>query len=272
MADKTIREQFEEAKTLIAQKRYLEARLLLKSINHPKSQEWLTKLDKISPEGKPFYKTPMIVGGLAIALILIFVIVGYAIVRNNQQSRLTQITNEYITLCVSIANSFGGDSTNCQSDVAELANHYPEAMITCGDQYRPSQDPLLFGACLNLNGVPTSTPRPTATIVVDECQPDSWVNRVTFEISITYVPSEINEFTIDSGIESAQSARDAIADLDYPTCAEDARNAVLDYYRLVLEAYDALKNNNTNLASARLEDAQNSIDDFNAELNHLSGN
>lgn len=42
--------KFQEARELIQQKRYDEARIILKQINHPKAQEWLDKLDEIAPE------------------------------------------------------------------------------------------------------------------------------------------------------------------------------------------------------------------------------
>ena len=39
-----------QARDLIKQKRYAEARAILKTVNHPKAQEWLAKLDEIDPE------------------------------------------------------------------------------------------------------------------------------------------------------------------------------------------------------------------------------
>src|SRR5262245_30993554 len=40
-----LKEQFEEAKALIQAKKYGEARSLLETINHPRAQEWLQKLE-----------------------------------------------------------------------------------------------------------------------------------------------------------------------------------------------------------------------------------
>jgi hypothetical protein len=45
----TLKEQFEWAKTLIQRKQYVEARALLRMIDHPTAHEWLAKLDKIAP-------------------------------------------------------------------------------------------------------------------------------------------------------------------------------------------------------------------------------
>lgn len=44
-----LQNQFAHIKSLIQAKRYSEARTLLKSINHPKAQEWLVKLDQLDP-------------------------------------------------------------------------------------------------------------------------------------------------------------------------------------------------------------------------------
>ena len=42
--------EFEAAKKLIKERRYQEARAILKKIHHPRADQWLTKLDKLSPE------------------------------------------------------------------------------------------------------------------------------------------------------------------------------------------------------------------------------
>jgi len=42
--------EFETAKKLIKERRYQEARALLKTIDHPRAIDWLAKLDKLSPE------------------------------------------------------------------------------------------------------------------------------------------------------------------------------------------------------------------------------
>lgn len=42
--------KLEAAAELIREKRYDEARILLKMVDHPKAKEWLKKLDRISPE------------------------------------------------------------------------------------------------------------------------------------------------------------------------------------------------------------------------------
>jgi hypothetical protein len=50
----TTREKMEQAKSLIQQKRYDEARSVLRTVNHPLAQEWLGKIDKLDPPEAPW--------------------------------------------------------------------------------------------------------------------------------------------------------------------------------------------------------------------------
>lgn len=52
--DSMSKERFEKARELISQQRYDEARQLLYTLDHPKAQEWLDKLEKISPSLAPY--------------------------------------------------------------------------------------------------------------------------------------------------------------------------------------------------------------------------
>ena len=48
------KERFEKARELITQQRYDEARQILHTLDHPKAQEWLDKLEKIAPSLAPY--------------------------------------------------------------------------------------------------------------------------------------------------------------------------------------------------------------------------
>jgi len=69
-----IKDQMLGAKNLIQQRRYDEARAILKTIQHPTSQKWLAKLEQIHPEKKS--ESPkrrrvwLIVGGIVGLLII----------------------------------------------------------------------------------------------------------------------------------------------------------------------------------------------------------
>ncbi len=57
----TNREQMEQAKSLIEQKRYNEARTVLRNVNHAMAIDWLDKLDQLDPpKAKPSTRIPLI--------------------------------------------------------------------------------------------------------------------------------------------------------------------------------------------------------------------
>ena len=48
----SVKAQMHEARQLIADKRYAEARRILRTVDHPQAAQWLAKLDSIAPEQK----------------------------------------------------------------------------------------------------------------------------------------------------------------------------------------------------------------------------
>lgn len=48
----SVKTQMHEARQLIADKRYTEARRLLRTVDHPQAALWLAKLDNLAPERK----------------------------------------------------------------------------------------------------------------------------------------------------------------------------------------------------------------------------
>lgn len=77
------------ARELINEKRYAEARALLKTINDPKAQEWLKKLDQIAPEKKKS-DGKLIFIAVALVAIALIVIAGLLIVRQNNENTTNQ--------------------------------------------------------------------------------------------------------------------------------------------------------------------------------------
>ncbi len=52
-------EQFIQARELIKQKRFDDARAMLHTIDHPAAREWLAKLDRIAPvQAPPRHRAP----------------------------------------------------------------------------------------------------------------------------------------------------------------------------------------------------------------------
>lgn len=71
------------ARELIKEKKYNEARILLKSIDDPIAQDWLSKLDKIAPDKKKPQSLLGIVGLALVFVVLVTVLVFVVVGRGN---------------------------------------------------------------------------------------------------------------------------------------------------------------------------------------------
>jgi hypothetical protein len=72
-----------EARYLIKQRRYDEARSILRTVSHPVARQWLTKLDTIAPEQRGNSKLDYALWvGIAAASFVVIVLVGYLLVRH----------------------------------------------------------------------------------------------------------------------------------------------------------------------------------------------
>jgi len=69
-----------EARELIQQKRYDEARAILKTVDHPTAQEWLVKLDTVAPR-----KVPLWIPLLSLVTVVVIIILSVSVVRLQQQ-------------------------------------------------------------------------------------------------------------------------------------------------------------------------------------------
>lgn len=71
------------AKELIQEKRYAEARAILKTIDHPTAREWLKKLDEIAPdtEKKDSSLNTILIAGSAALLLMIGFVIVFLVVR-----------------------------------------------------------------------------------------------------------------------------------------------------------------------------------------------
>jgi|GEM_PF-2479051 hypothetical protein len=77
-------ERLLQAKKLIQQKRYEEARKLLTTIDHPLARDWLDKLDRITPARKSSTLLVLLVGGIGL---LLLVVVVFAVVSSLDAQR-----------------------------------------------------------------------------------------------------------------------------------------------------------------------------------------
>jgi hypothetical protein len=93
------------AKNLIQQKRYEEARAVLKTIQHPTAQKWLVTLDRISPEKKtapPKRRRWWLIAGGIVAIYLACAVIYYATERSQTPelvSYINRIKTSQATVC-----------------------------------------------------------------------------------------------------------------------------------------------------------------------------
>lgn len=71
--------KMEAARELIREKRYNEARVILQTVDHPLAQEWIAKIDSISPPQKSSAKVsvPLIAGAILVLVLIMGSVVVY---------------------------------------------------------------------------------------------------------------------------------------------------------------------------------------------------
>lgn len=92
MPAETTDDQLRRAMNLLKQERYSEARALLRTINHPKAREWLTRLERAKPEKKSI--SLAVISSLTLLILLIVSAVGVVLLiqeRNAVQAELIAI-------------------------------------------------------------------------------------------------------------------------------------------------------------------------------------
>ena len=149
------------AKELIKEKRYDEARRILKKIDHPTAIKWLKKLDEIAPPSSrtlslPVNSTALLLGGGAATGILITLVVVLLITGGNR-SALEIAPIEAAADTVDSSAQIHLTETS-ESDAAMLADtvESTEVRSTLPPTWTPTDRPT---STLR----PTSTPRPSAT-------------------------------------------------------------------------------------------------------------
>ncbi len=160
---------FAQARQLIREKRYREARSVLETIDHPKSTEWILKLDKLTPQRR--ISPANIIAGIATVSVSIIVIVAIAILTSGLSSdelaateaaeiratldefallEYAQVSAAYTTYCSSVAGRAKGDCDRWA--VTVLDARYGDA-LWCDAEYDWITDTNDFTVCLFLMGI-----------------------------------------------------------------------------------------------------------------------
>lgn len=151
--------KLEAARELIVEKRYAEARTLLKLIpDDPTAQEWLRRLAEIAPEPtQPAPRTPhrWWMWAVGAVVVLVAVAIGVAIVVQgsatyNESYNRTRAYLELQSYCYAHVYSVGDDRCGAWvSAVMDSGTDYG-AIETCSDRHR--LNPTAFTSCLVQNG------------------------------------------------------------------------------------------------------------------------
>jgi uncharacterized protein YoxC len=149
------KERMLEARQLIQQKRYDEARKILKTVDHPTAREWMRKLDADAPR-----KTPLWIPLFSLVSIAVIIILSVTIIRLQQQlnSISAQVTTHDSTIqeldshvqildtdldgAIRVVNSHASDINALASDISSLASNLSvvAAVADNADRYAHSHD------------------------------------------------------------------------------------------------------------------------------------
>jgi hypothetical protein len=158
-------DQLQKAKSLIQQKRYAEARNLLKKINNPTAKRWLAKLDEIDSPRKNMSPLVYILG----LLVTLIIGIGIGVLLLNRQTALN--TNPINNAVASIPTLMIVPSETSTPVPTDTFTPEPTSTFTA--------TPL-----------PTSTftPQPTDTLVPTDTPPPTITPTLTSSSTITVTP------------------------------------------------------------------------------------
>lgn len=157
------KEKMVEAKSLIQQKRYNEARAILRSVNHPTAMKWLAKLDDIAPEADD--DLPPLEDDLpettkrytlykwvkAFVVTVIVLAIGFAVYTQTIGRSDPNRSKAYVRLfsyCLDVYNEVGNRSgkDNCNEWQKEAFDRYNDKIMACQLQSPDLDKP--FNDCL----------------------------------------------------------------------------------------------------------------------------
>lgn len=249
------REQLQAAKQLIEERRYAEARSLLRQIDHPTAKRWLAKLDEIAPEAKQ--GRSLALGFMVIIGIILLIGIGLAAIvqiafRPTENVQVASIPTlaELPTNTPSQTPSKTPTNTLTPSLTPTLT---PTATPTSTSTPKPS-------STSTNTPVPSNTPFPTPVPLVG-CWIDDWSDWSGIETAIMDRAQEYdNQMILNVSPETAEAAIQAYRDahiaaslVPYPECVDTARQFLLKVLETKAAMYEAALNGDTD-AAAQHED------------------
>lgn len=276
MAANDIKARMVKARQLIQQQDYDAARAILETIEHPKAQEWLSKLP---PPAKPKKKSPgqaqwpLIGAGVVLAVIVAFglgVVVGREMLRSEIANALSGLSGDDVTSGPTdrqlTATAIVGQNATTEAtltlvpvtpteDVNTSLESTQVAMVSAATRAAPYSD--LEGG-VSLSGC-------------DHAQ--TWFD-ITMGIFGRAVEQVDDYQGIDEFEQAFQQMRSQVAALDYPDCVANARTYMLDYFDQTLLGVSAARDGDEDRARLYLDESDEALDRLGQEVEtfQLSGN
>lgn len=147
------------AQELIQEKRYDEARAILKTVDHPKARDWLAKLDKIAPRKSTWRKFKPFV---YLAILCVLLVVGYTAYSSFQQTQeaarqMMNLAVEQNTvrshLKIYCQEVIDRSETECDEWVSSVVGDQYEGAKYCADSYDWIRQTEEFSNCLLSRGI-----------------------------------------------------------------------------------------------------------------------
>jgi hypothetical protein len=193
------------ARELIQEKRYAEARALLKTIDDPTAKAWLKKLDEIAPEKKSGGK--LVIVAAVVVVLAIIVIVGVLVLRQNNTTPANQ------------------------NVVAEVPTQMELPSVTATITHTPTVTSTVTPS-------PTNTPTVTAT---PSCNAIAWwqdaEEYLLDFLSYTDIAMETAMVSVGNVLVDMQHSKRDFERLDISFCYADAENSITNGMDFVIKGF-----------------------------------
>jgi hypothetical protein len=238
------KQRLQAARELIQQKKYAEARRILKGMDDPTAQKWLAKLDEIAPEHTRSKQNRVLVGVIALMLVVILILVVLLFIRGNAN---TDTTNIVIVTPTQDEASIVQLPTVMDLPSATPTNTMPPPTVTPTDTPFPTETFTQIPSStytlttsptptLSKTSVPTSTPTP-------ECNYRSWwgdvEELVTEFLDTAEVASSTSRMALSPIVLEMQRTFRDFERIDTPSCLFDIEHDLEFGMRSVIDGFNS---------------------------------
>lgn len=223
------RDRFDIARQLIIEKHFQAARELLKTIDDPKAQQWLAKLEQVQPEDRRHSHTRnyVLIGGLCgLLCLLLGIVIGFAL--------------------------FAQEETGPQLAAAERT-HTPASSGTVTPTRSPTPTP-------SRTAMPTRTQYPTPTAGITST-PDCWKREwwqqaepvIVRFLDTAEVAAATSRIALSPVLLELRQVYREFDDMEYPACVSDIRMSIWQAMNTGIDGMQAFLGESDVIASVRLD-------------------